>query len=111
VKGTRLWIEAGSPLIRGASRNARSFRREWFVGSLVASAVAGAAIVYRTMPTTAEDAVWLLPVLVGAGVACWPATWVARRMGSRRAWIAGAVGGTLGAGVAVWATIYFDLIG
>jgi hypothetical protein len=100
VKGTKLWIEAGSPLISGRSRTRRSFNEDWLLAALLALAVAAA--VYGVLYARQGGALFgqirglLLPAgACVAAVSCL-GVWVTRAMGSRRPW--------LGAGVLAGAT-------
>jgi hypothetical protein len=111
---TKLFQRAGSPLIQGRSRYARSFSAQW-IGALGTSAAAvyvalAAATLYmgEASPWSSVSAgvAWLLSgagglaaALVGSAVG----VGVARGMGWRRAWIAGAVPGVLlGVVVLLW---------
>lgn len=105
MKGTKLWQEPRSPLISGRSRREAPFVRDWLLGSLFAAIVAvGAAVWLGDVSGTDSIAVWLTRVVLIAGgaiIGSAPLLWLARRLGWRPSWIAGTVGGTLGAWAAV----------
>jgi uncharacterized membrane protein YhaH (DUF805 family) len=99
VKGTRLWQNTGSPLISGRSRRERPFWWVWLGGTVVATVLAGAAA-YLLFAAGVDDPVTALatlgPAVVGGAAAGAAALgWFARKMGWRRAWVAGAIAGTL----------------
>lgn len=91
MKGTKLWMEAGSPLISGRSRTRRSFNEDWLLAGLLALVLAVG--VYGVFYTRQGGALFaqlqgaLLPVAVClVGVSCL-GVWITRAMGSRRPWL------------------------
>lgn len=105
MKGTRLWQKSGSPLISGRSRRERPFWQQVLLAWVCAVAVTVVLAVVLVemfdlsapgapvdgLPTAASALVGSLayaavPSLVGSlfGV------WLARNMGWRRPWVAGA---------------------
>ena len=111
---TRLFQRAGSPLIQGHSRHARSFavdRTEALISAVVGVyAALAAATLAGTSPaklaSVTDVAEWLLQGvggLVVAAAGCALGVLVARGMGWRRAWLAGAL---LGAAAGVIVTLW-----
>jgi hypothetical protein len=99
MKGTRLWQQAGSPLIVGESRRRRPFAKDWLVASAAAAAVGAVAIVAvmvwnGTGLETALRAVWM-PSVPAAAAGVLPGLWLADRMGWNNRWLSGAVFGTI----------------
>lgn len=92
MRGTRLWTEAGSPLIRGRSRRERSFLRDWLLASTLA-VVLSAALVQFALRSGQGLATGnaILSVVVGGVVLSAPFVWLLRRMGWLRAWLTGGV--------------------
>lgn len=105
---TRLFQQAGSPLIQGRSRHERSFLLDWAVACLIAGiAIYGfhaAATLFggtRPDPSSLDASLqWLVAPVLGLAAmlpTCAFAVWVGRRLGWREAWIGGAVlGGLVG---------------
>ncbi len=103
---TKLFQRAGSPLIQGRSRYERSFWADWSVACLVGAAGVYAFLAVLTLldPTrphvTSFGALlrWLLLPATGLA-AMLPASavgvWLARLLGWRGAWVAGALVGVL----------------
>lgn len=96
---TKLFQNAGSPLIQGYSRSRKPFWREWLSSVAATTLACGAirAVVVLTGPGVVSNASWesvtsaaLLGLWVGL-VACAIVVWAARAMGARRSWLAGAV--------------------
>lgn len=96
---TRLFQQAGSPLIQGHSRLERPFWRDWLIASTFSSAILyapgplwasfsdsspGPAAAF-VVGLSATVAYWLPATLAGAGLG----VSTARRFGSRRPWLAG----------------------
>ncbi len=95
MKGTRLWQAPGSPLIQGRSRYVRPWWQPWLGGvacSLVLFTV-GYGLYVRSWNLIALP---LGLILTGSAVGALPGVWIARRMGVRQAWVAGALGGLVG---------------
>ncbi len=110
MRGTKLWQDAGSPLIRGRSRAERSFSRDWMtataVGFLAGCAVAAAFLVYKGAPwETALRTVWL-PALPASFIGAAIGVPIARQFGWRRRWVTGAVVAVV---LAVAATLAFTV--
>ena len=102
---TKLWQPPGSPIIQGRSRYRRPFLNVWafsfVVGTVVlvvpialVSAFPGEASlsVARSVALASSLALWAFPGLAAGSAA---GTWLARALGSRREWTAGAVSGVL----------------
>jgi len=111
---TKLFQRAGSPLIQGHSKTARSFWAQWWTAFAAAVLIvygflAGATLLDPTRPSFSSFASvgqWLL-LGVGGIVAAIPAcalgVSLARSMGWRRVWLVGALsGGALGVIVMFW---------
>jgi hypothetical protein len=111
---TKLFQRAGSPLIQGRSRYARSFWVQWAggvvpSGLLVYAALAGVTFSENgaaSFSSMAASGAWLLRGVGGLGGAALGSALgagVARGMGWRRAWVAGAiVGAVAGVLVMLW---------
>lgn len=105
---TRLFQRAGSPLIQGQSRTERPFAASWVTASVVTlSLLFGVAIVLSFGEVTGVPAYlqqgWSfirhagIPALAAAALG----VWLARNMGWRKQWLAGASTGVLVAFVAL----------
>ena len=95
MKGTRLWQAPGSPLIQGRSAHVRPFWQPWLGACVISSALYSTA--YGLYIRSAD--IFVIPIgfiVVGSGVGALVGVWVARRMGTRNAWLAGVAGGLLG---------------
>ncbi len=95
MKGTKLWQEAGSPVIQGQSRNRRRFLNVWVRSALLASATLfGMTVAYlvfpgvQAMPLTesvASALTALVYALPGSAVGTLLGTAFGRAIGSRKA--------------------------
>lgn len=105
MKGTRLWQDTGSPLISGRSRRERPFWHQsllaWVIGVAAVALFVLALGAGRDLPRTDIPGMGvrgLGAVLVGStAYAAVPSliggvfgVWLARKMGWRRPWVAGA---------------------
>lgn len=113
MKSTRLWQSAGSPLIQGRSRGARGFWVDWLSGAVVGSAFGYALalaflLVVGVDTPTAVRAAWL-PVGIIALPASAAGVLLARMMGWRRSWRAGAALAAVLAIPGVWGFTYWAL--
>jgi hypothetical protein len=116
VKGTRLWQDAGSPLIRGRSRYERPFWHGWIGGALVAwiAFAAVEAVLFGLgkdggvsyVTALVVPVLGVVPgVLIGAGLGAW----FAALSGLRSRWMGGALFGFLGAWL--WLLILPGIVG
>lgn len=107
MKGTKLWQEAGSPVIQGRSRYKRPFLNVWVQSALLASAtLIGVLVAYLVVPGNGSLTLTAaLPLaltafvygLPGVAVGSLVGTAFGRAIGSRRAWfIGGLIGLVLG---------------
>jgi hypothetical protein len=110
VKGTRLWQAPGSPIIQGRSHTARPFWETWLWSVLGAAAIVLVAGVIAqvlhgaTLLSTAVSAVateFMIPGLPGCVAGAALGVLLARGMGWRRSWVAGAATGALLAGLTI----------
>lgn len=111
MKGTRLWVQAGSPLIHGRSRAERPLWIDALLSIVLAHALMTAAAIAwsRLMVPDAEPltlsgvvdaAIAVLPVFLVSAAVCPAAVWLIRRMGWRRSWLpAGLIGFVVSAAV------------
>ncbi len=112
---TKLFQRAGSPLIQGRSRHDRTFLLDWVLACIASVAalfilLASSVLLDPTLPGYEVSPAAIL-VLIGLplpGIAaalptCALAVWVGRGLGWRRAWIGGAILGTI---VGVFVMVY-----
>jgi len=109
VKGTQLWQEAGSPIIRGRSRRARPFWQPWLAASALAVVALAAALAPRVIGQASQSTAQLAgSALIGAGaipgalVGAAVGVWIARSAGWRAAWAYGVIGGVVLGGLSAW---------
>jgi hypothetical protein len=105
VKGTKLWQDPGSPIIQGQSRRARPAWNDWLPAWLLSTAAVVALALLLKFGVTPLWALVLGPL--GALVGAIAGVLVARSMGWRPAWIAGALLGVVlgAAAIALGATV------
>ena len=105
MKGTKLWQEAGSPVIQGQSRYRRPFANVWLLSALLASAtLVGLVVVLLVFPgsmalpffssiSVAMTAfVYSLP---GIAAGSFLGTAFGRAIGSRKSWYFGGLVGLI----------------
>jgi hypothetical protein len=103
---TKLYQRAGSPLIHGRSRYERRFGSDWAAGALAGLvalyAIYGTATLFdpagARIGSTAGLVRWftpMIPAVLGMIPGAALGVWVARLLGWRLAWLAGAVVGTV----------------
>ncbi len=101
MKGTKLWTEAGSPLIRGRSRAQTPLGRELLIAWTLVAALAAGGVWWFLGSKGGGGLAGLWPVIAAAvvlgGLLAWFAVWMGRRMGLRSPWVAGVLVGALGA--------------
>lgn len=87
MKGTKLWTEAGSPLIQGRSRMQRPLSRDWLATALGAWMIAGPLAVVL-FDGIGSGRGWQLAAGAGAAslVVSGPVVWFLRKLGTRNAW-------------------------
>ncbi len=105
MKGTKLWQEAGSPVIQGQSRYRRPFLNVWARSALLASAtLVGLLVVLLVFPgSTALPLFAAITVALTAFVYSLPGialgtllgTAFGRAIGSRKAWYFGGLAGLI----------------
>ena len=118
MKGTKLWQEAGSPVIQGQSRNRRPFLNVWVRSALLASAtLIGVTIAYLIFPgaqavppseSIAAALTALVYALPGVAVGTLLGTAFGGAIGSRKAEYFGAPVGLILGLVSLW-TLASDL--
>lgn len=106
MKGTKLWHQAGSPLIQGRSQRERPFVTDLAIALVIAFAAAlgGWMLVLTGRGVLVLDALSFaaLPAAAGALLGASTGVWLASGFGWHPRWIAGvALGAVLAAG-AVW---------
>jgi len=105
VKGTKLWQEAGSPVIQGQSRYRRPFLNVWVRAALLASVTLlgvtiaflllpgeQAAVLASAIPTALTAYVYSLPGIAAGSLL---GTTFGRAIGSRRAEYFGGLAGLI----------------
>ena len=114
---TKLFQRAGSPLIQGHSRYARSFWVDWWIACLIdvlSICMADAVLtIFRTgelpFDSAASVSSWLAPALIPAVAAVATSTilvLLGRRLGSSRAWLWSAIlGSVCGIGVLLFLNV------
>ncbi len=111
---TKLFQAPGSPLIQGHSRTRRPFWQDWaagvgaavgvvFVADLAMGLYSDIGVSGAAFPALAGAFGAALVVLQIALLVSWAGVWLARSMGWRRSWVAGAAFGVVGyAAVLAW---------
>ena len=109
MKGTQLWQEAGSPIIRGRSRRLRPFWQPWLTGSAVALVAIGLVMAPRViaqgtlaMGRLGGSGTATVAAVPGALLGAALGAWIARGAGWRGAWAYSAIGGVVLGGLSVW---------
>jgi len=105
VKGTKLWQEAGSPVIQGQSRYRRPFLNVWVRSALLASATLIGLLVallvfpgtmalpfFDSIPLALTAFVYSLPGIAAGSLL---GTAFGRAIGSRKAWYFGGLVGLI----------------
>lgn len=99
MKGTKLWVEAGSPLIQGRSRRERPFWRDWLLACagaiLMGGGAALAVLVYKDAGVETALRAVALPVVPCAAMGGALGVWGSGLFGSSRRWLAGAITGAV----------------
>ncbi len=108
MRGTKLWQQAGSPIIQGRSRTEHQFWQDWLGAMGLALALYMAVDAIVSPPP--EPLTRALTTIAGSALACAQlaivptalGTWISRTLRISRPWLLGGVLGALVAAGLMW---------